>query len=60
MKTLILILSILSQHGVSLNDFDITTVPSTEQLEVYDCDAFVDDATIVVCVDTREIIIIQD
>lgn len=69
MKSLLAILAFLSQQGIGINDFDIEThysgVPSSEVHgfydaptdRVYDCDAWVDDATILVCPSIRKIII---
>lgn len=60
MQTLAILFAALAQMGVSVNDVQITTVKAHQQASVYDCHAFVDDATVLVCPDSMQIIIVQD
>ena len=58
MAQLALIIACLMQYGVTLRDVTIETVPQSDT--VYDCDAFVaEDATILVCVQDRKILIVR-
>jgi hypothetical protein len=57
MQTLILVLSFLLQHGVTLQIITIETV--TEADTEYNCHGFVDsEGTILACIEERKILII--
>jgi hypothetical protein len=57
MQTLILVLSFLMQHGVTLQSITIETVAESDT--EYNCHGFIDsEGTILACIEERKILII--
>lgn len=62
MQTLIMVLSFLMQHGLTIQDVAIETIAEKDQYHVeWDCHGFVDtEGTILACVTDKKIIIVPN
>jgi hypothetical protein len=62
MQTLIIVLSFLMQHGVTLDMVEFETVwPDQQMHKEWDCHGFVDtEGTILACVTDRKIIVLPN